>query len=115
MEGVGSGESRIDSFAVLPVKIKGMPASTFATNVVANSELPGLLGLKSLVASSAVIDVANRRMFFVGPGGYKLTLSPGSQTFFLETAVSGHLLLPCTEWDDRHTGVGSNSSASNPI
>ena len=46
----------------------------------------------------ALIDVYNKRMMWIGPGGYKITLSPGSKVLPLENAPSGHLLLPCTEW-----------------
>jgi hypothetical protein len=47
----------------------------------------------------AVIDCFNRRIVFVGEGGYKMQLSPGSTQYKLESAVTGHLLLPCQCWD----------------
>ena len=35
-------------------------------------------------------------MYFCGPGGYKITLSPGSEKYKLEKAPSGHWHLPCS-------------------
>lgn len=98
VEGVGSGESHINSKVVLPIKLQNGDQSTFTTNIVSKSPIPGLLGLRSLVANQALIDTYNRRLIYPGPGGYKLQLSPGSRSMPLETAMSGHLLLPCTEW-----------------
>ena len=39
-------------------------------------------------------------MYFVGPGDYDLdkALSPGTVSFALEVAPSGHLLLPCSNF-----------------
>ena len=111
VEGVGSGESEISQLAICPVMIADGPLSTFTTNVVAKSELPGLLGLKSLTASQALIDVFNKRMYYIGPGGYKITLSPGSRTLKLEQAASGHLLLPCTEYGNSSSSTSSGTVA----
>ena len=38
-------------------------------------------------------------MYLCGPGGYEIKLSPGSRTFPLCTAPSGHLILPKSEFD----------------
>jgi hypothetical protein len=63
-----------------------------------NSDLPALMGLESLEKNNALIDVFNRKLVYVGRGGYELKLSPGSTTMNLEKVQSGHLLLPATEW-----------------
>ena len=109
VEGVGSRESQITQQAICPVKVSPGPPSAFTTNVVSNSELPGLLGLRSLFEDKALIDVFNKKLVYVGQGGYKIVLSPGSKTMNLENAASGHLLLPCTEWGEGMT-TSSNSS-----
>jgi hypothetical protein len=36
---------------------------------------------------------------FPGPGGYSIEWSPGTKRYALERAISGHLLLPCDEFD----------------
>ena len=35
----------------------------------------------------------------IGAGGYSIELSPGSRVLSLEKSISGHLLLPITEWN----------------
>ena len=46
----------------------------------------------------AVLDTWNEKLFLCGPGGYQLTLSPGTRVYKLRKAASGHLLLPCTQF-----------------
>ena len=67
---------------------------------VKGSMLPGLLGLNSLVNRRAILDCITKRLHFLGPGDYDLqsALPPGSKTYQLETAPSGHLILPCTRY-----------------
>ena len=42
------------------------------------------------------------KLHFCGPGDIKIEpgLPPGTETFQLETAPSGHLVLPCCEYED---------------
>eukprot|EP00973_Karenia_brevis_P018152 2492520-Karenia_brevis.AAC.1 len=37
-------------------------------------------------------------MHQVGPGGYKILLSPGTRTYELEESHTGHLMLPCSRF-----------------
>ena len=52
------------------------------------------------------MDTYNGRLFFIGPGGYQLNLSPGSKVFELEESPSKHWLLPCTEWPQAEAEKG---------
>ena len=54
-----------------------------------------------------VLDLQKLRMYFVGPGDYDLdkALSPGAVSFALEVAPSGHLLLPCNNFETLSTHV----------
>ena len=47
-----------------------------------------------------ILDLQKLKMYFVGPGDYDLdkSLSPGTVSFELEVAPSGHLLLPCSNF-----------------
>ena len=63
--------------------------------------MPAVLGLKSLTNMRALLDVANGRLYRVGPGGYELKLSPGSHVHRLERANAGHLMLPCSEFAEQ--------------
>ena len=75
--------------------------------VVDDSDLPALLGVTSIEQRRGVIDTHTRRLIYPGPGGIQYTLSPGSQVFKLEKAISGHLLLPCSEWNPKSTASPS--------
>ena len=48
----------------------------------------------------AIIDTStsNPRLIFPGPGGVEITLSPGSESFELVQAPSGHLILPISDY-----------------
>eukprot|EP00974_Lingulodinium_polyedra_P064162 6197588-Lingulodinium_polyedra.AAC.1 len=61
---------------------------------VPNSQVPGLLGLRSMMARHLVINTVNRGLHLCGPGDLELTLPPRAQTFELDQSPSGHLLLP---------------------
>ena len=43
-----------------------------------------------------LIDTFTGKMFLVGPGGYEIRLSPGSEVHSLEESPAGHLMLPCS-------------------
>eukprot|EP00974_Lingulodinium_polyedra_P104496 10115224-Lingulodinium_polyedra.AAC.1 len=64
---------------------------------VPNSDLPGLLGLTALRKNRVVLDFTTLRLHFCGPGDYDMerTLPEGTDSFQLELAPSGHLVLPC--------------------
>ena len=36
----------------------------------------------------------------VGPGGYELKLSPGSQIYDTVDSKAGHMMLPCSKFSD---------------
>jgi len=73
--------------------------ATFQAPVVGGSALPALLGRRSMKAMRVLLDLIHDRSIVVGPGGFELTLSPGSVSYQLHESRSGHLLLPCTAWE----------------
>ena len=75
-----------------------------------NSSTPALLGGDTLKELGAVIDPRNRKLFLWGPGGYEITLSPGSEAYDLEDSQKGHLMLPCSK-----VFAGRNSPNTEPI
>ena len=85
---------------------------TVTTPAVANSDLPGLLGLNALRKNRAVIDFGTLKMDFAGPGEYDLgrVLPPGTDCFQCELAPSGHMVLPCCEY-----GNGSTSRSDGEL
>ena len=68
--------------------------SSYTAPFIAHSNLPALLGLKSLREKKCVLDTAAPALILPGPGGIEYRLSPGSQVFRLEVSDSGHLILP---------------------
>jgi hypothetical protein len=99
VEGVGQQANHATEAVTMPICLEDGMLGTFQSAVVEGSELPALFGLNSLAQQRAIIDTYHRQLIFVGPGGYKIQLSPGSKTYKLHQAPTGHLLLPCTCWD----------------
>ena len=108
--GVGNGSQECHYDCVLPVAVR--PGSQEQANIgnlqvpaVSNSDLPGLLGLTALRNNRAVLDFNTLRLYFCGPGDYELDkeVPPGTDTYQLEFAPSGHIVLPCCEYQKAST------------
>jgi hypothetical protein len=70
-------------------------AATYTAPIVPGSDLPALLGLDALMAQRALLDLTSLQLHFIGPGNLQLDLPAGTDSFQLEVAPSGHLVLPC--------------------
>ena len=97
--GVGRGAQVCSNNCRMPIAITrddGSTASgTFSSPVVSSSGCPALLGLRSLQENRAILDMSRNLLHFAAPGEVTIKLPPGSETYQLEVARSGHLLLPC--------------------
>ena len=98
VEGVGQKANEASDEIIMPICLEDASTGTFQSAVIQQSELPALLGLKSLSKLKSLIDTHNKQLIFVGPGGYTLKLSPGSKVYKLHSAPTGHLMLPCQCW-----------------
>jgi hypothetical protein len=98
VEGVGKDSQSCSKEATVPLVLAGGQRVDFTTAVLDDSDIPALLGWEGMCAHEFLLDVYHRKLYVPGKGGYKLTLSPGSQSFNLFPSASGHLLLPCSEW-----------------
>ena len=58
--------------------------ASYCAPVIENSNLPPLLGLKSLTAKRALLDMHSRLLIFPGQGGVEVKCSPGTQLFQLD-------------------------------
>ena len=103
--GVGNGSQSCHYDCTLPIAIQ--PENASDTNIgdlrvpaVSNSDLPGLLGLTALKKNRAVLDFTTLKLYFCGPNDYELEkgLPEGTDVYQLETAPSGHIVLPCCEY-----------------
>ena len=81
--------------------------------------VPGLLGLTSLSNRHAVLDMNKNQLQFLGPGDYDLCsmLPPGTESYQLLVAPSGHLLLPCDYFKefDRNQMTGNLTLDQAPL
>ena len=98
----------------LPVALRNINGSQvrigqFHTPTATSSDLPGLLGLRALQRNRAVLDFNTLQLHFCGPGSYDLQtgLPPETESFQYEIAPSGHLVLPCCEYEVAHNNSDS--------
>ena len=84
------------------------------TPTISGSEIPGLLGLSSLRKNRGILDCNTMQLHFCGPGDYDLqkVLPPGSDSFALELAPSGHLVLPCCEFGAKKPATSDDFTLS---
>ena len=92
-----------------PRKYYTTVTGSFTMPVIAESELPGLLGFKTMRHNRAVFDLVNLQLHFCGPADINLTFPPGTKSFQLEISPSGHLVLPCTNVENIRTAQPSKS------
>ena len=118
VSGVGNGSQSCKYDCALPVSLRHADeperASTGVLTIpsIANSDLPGLLGLNSFRKNRAVLDFNTLRLHFCGPGDNEMekSLPAGTDTFQLELAPSGHLVLPCCEYGKNRPKTDSDYS-----
>jgi hypothetical protein len=97
VEGVGKSAQTASNAGQVPIGIGGS-AGTYTAPVIPDSDLPPLLGMRTLEGRQAILDCGNHRLIMPGPGGVHIQLSPGSLVFPLEKSSSGHLILPITNF-----------------
>ncbi|CAJ1434401.1 unnamed protein product [Effrenium voratum] len=102
IEGVGRGAQEATIAAQVPIWMTdeqgGELHGSFNAPVVPDSELPPLLGLRSLMAKSAVLDMGTERLIIPGDGGLRVQASPGTIVLPLQVSESGHLILEVDTW-----------------
>jgi hypothetical protein len=98
VEGVGPGSTQCENRATVPIALADGSLGTYAASMIESSDVPALLGLRSLQQMGAVIDLQHDQLIMVGKGGFDMKLSPGSSVHRLERSSIGHLFLPASEW-----------------
>ena len=100
--GVGNGNQTCTHNCTIHVALTQLDGTgsvgTYTTPVVANSKLPGLLGLNTMRKNRGVLDMINLQLHMCGPGDVQVTLPPGTKSYQLEVSPSGHLVLPCSNF-----------------
>ena len=105
--GVGNGSQIANWELNIPIATTNRDGTTAQHSMRAPAvegegrELPALLGLRSMQANNAVMAMGteHKRLTFPGPGGFEITWAPGAVHFDLESAPSGHLLIPVDNYD----------------
>ena len=95
--GVGAGKQESRTGVRLVMGVDGK-TEQFEAPMLRDSEVPALLGIRSLKRQRALMDCFTGKLYLVGSGGYRLQLSPGSRTRSLHESHSGHWIMPCTDW-----------------
>ena len=104
--GVGHGTQGAKYDVNIPVALKTSSGDfkdgNFDAPCIADSDIPGLLGLRSLEENRSLLDTVHGRLYFLGPGDYDLMsmLPPGTECFELQKSTSGHLILPMTHYEE---------------
>jgi hypothetical protein len=106
VDGVGQSPSTCINSAIVPIALQGGEIAYYKANVINDSEVPALLGLESLEARRSVIDLVSGTLIELGPGPFQLNLPAGSKLRKLYKSPTGHLMLPCTEWDNAKPNTG---------
>ena len=112
--GVGNGSQQANWELNIPIATTNRDGTTTQHSMRAPAvegdgrELPALLGLRSMQASDGVVEtgVRQKRLTYPGPGGYEITWAPGAVHFDLESAPSGHLLIPVDNYDKLAPAAG---------
>ncbi|CAE7581720.1 RE1 [Symbiodinium sp. CCMP2592] len=101
--GVGKGAQMCINECRMPIALlreDGSAATgSFSSPVVQMSGCPALLGLRTLQQNNAILDMRTNQLHFAASDKVTIALPPGSETFQLEAAASGHLLLPCSAFE----------------
>ena len=107
IQGVGSGVQSCNWQVTLPIAVmdpgtgkSGVHYFEAPTVNGTGADLPPLLGLRSMSAKNAVLEMTpgKERLTFPGPGGYTINWESGAMHCKLEKAPSGHLIMPCGEF-----------------
>ena len=121
VSGVGEGSQKCTHQGSIPIAVDqetsaGASTSihTFECPIVEGTgeDLPALLGLKSMAAKNAILEMTPGKecLIFPGPNGYELNLAPGYTRIPLTKAPSGHLCIPSDQF--HNVGVRSQSASS---
>ena len=111
VEGVGKEADRSVQTAAVDIALPDGTAGSYEAPVL-EGPLPALWGLRSMRRHRTLFDVVNKKVYFLGPGGYKIHLSPGSTTYDLLESPSGHLMLPVSCFKEATTRRHANHTTT---
>ena len=108
--GIGTGSQSTNWDVRHVISLGTGRLDTFTAPELPDSETPGILGRVSMRHHRMLLDTFSNVAYMVGPGGYELKLSPGSEKLDLQDSPMGHMMLPCSEF--RRQDVKTKESVS---
>jgi len=117
ISGVGKGVIPVNHAVTVPIGIPGTGQSNFKGLVLPSSQVPALLGLKSMQKKHTILDLREGHLHMWTAdkeSDLEIRSKPGASgvsRIQLEQAASGHLLLPCTAYKDAEARPMGGSSA----
>ena len=117
VQGVGHGQQTTTHEVILATGTNDVEGvnhiSRYRAPCLKDSNVPGLMGIKSLKMEDALIRCKTGEMWFLGQGGVDIRVSPGTKHFQMKEAPGGHCMLPVSTFVAQ--GGASSSSASRPL
>ena len=95
-KGIGTGSQSPDWDVEHAISLGTGRVGAYTEPELPESNTPGILGRHSLRRRRTLIDTFNNVLYMVGPGGYELRLSPGSEKYDCVDSSMGHMMLPCS-------------------
>ena len=100
IEGVGGGGPSVcTQTGTVSIVLANGQLSSYTAPIIPESEVPSLVGLTTMTRQRVVLDLVHDKWITLGPGGMEMKLSPGSKVLPLHRAPTGHIMLPCSEWE----------------
>ena len=96
--GIGVGTQSAHQSGLHAIGLPDGTDAAYEAPILPKSGTPALLGQRSLKRMRCLLDCFNGQLYRIGPGGYQLHLSPGSVKYPLEESHAGHLMLPCSRF-----------------
>ena len=113
VEGVGKQAQEVTHGVRVPIALDSCSNQTFYDSpVVQDSCIPALLGLRSLEDNESVLDMrVSERKLYCGP--VDIVPREGCVVHQLETTASGHLLLPCDNFNNKYSTASADKKPTN--
>lgn len=115
VSGVGKQSQQADFARAIPCGVCPSESDRvhpcqYTAPTIKDSNLPPLLGMRSLREKRAIVDTFGKLLVLPGQGGVEFRCSPGTLVLPLDESESGHLILPL--FPDPGTEVGSSAAAA---
>ena len=96
--GVGKGSQTCTETADVPIALADGGGGNYLSPVVRNSQMPALLGNKTMTRMRTILNLGDGKFIIPGPGAVVIKLPPNSRVLDMEMSDSGHWMLPITEY-----------------